>query len=167
MRRAAITMLMVMAVMLQLSFLPGLRPFGVVPNLALAMTVLVAIGAPTSEALLAAALSGFILDIAGGANFGLWTGVLMIITLVAGLLDRAGFELDRLIVVIGLMVAGTLMISLVILGTLAGRLGTLPLLGVIGGLAWELVINLMIVMALKPGVHRLLSGGRLQTGSRG
>jgi rod shape-determining protein MreD len=157
-RRLVIFALMSFAVILQVSFLPAIRLFGVVPNLALVGIVLVSLYAATSEALTAAALSGLVLDLASGANFGLWTGVMVLIALAVGMMHRAGVELDRLFITLVLVSAGTLVITLVIWTALLPSVGHWPAAYLTGRLATELVINLVLTMLLRP-LARLLLGG--------
>ncbi len=166
MRRLAAILLMGMAVILQVSFLPAVRLFGIVPNLALVMMVLVALGVATSEALILAALSGLVLDLAGGSNFGLWTGGMVLIALVVGIVHRAGLELDRLLIPLVLVASGTLVISLVILVALVPSVGHWPAAYLTQQLIIELVINLLLTMMLRPPVRLLLgrSGPQAESG---
>jgi len=94
---------MSLAVILQVSFLPAVRVFGVVPNIALVLMVLISMIVVTSEALIVAALSGLVLDLASGSNFGLWTGVMVLVALAVGMMQRAGLELDRIVVALVLV----------------------------------------------------------------
>jgi rod shape-determining protein MreD len=167
MRRAALIALITVVVVLQLSLLPGLRPLGVVPNLAVVVMVLAALNVVTSEALVAAAASGLVLDLASGANFGLWTGVFMLITLVVGVLRRAGIELDGAVVAPGLVAAATLVITLVVWLALAPKGVHWTFGGAAGQLVVELVINLVLTIALAPLVRWMLGGTRAQTGFGG
>lgn len=157
MRRILAFTLVALSVVLQVSLLPAFRPLGVVPNLALVMVVLVALKLATSEALIAATAAGLALDVAGGANFGLWTGTLMLATLVIGMVHRAGIELDRAFVAPVLVMAGTVVLTSVIwLGLLTGGQHLAP--GFVLKLVVELVINLTLTVVLSP-VVRVVSGG--------
>jgi len=152
-------MLAGLAVMLQLSLLPALRLFGVVPNLVLVVIVLVALNVATSEALIVAAASGFVIDLAEGSSFGLWMGLLMVVALVAGLLGRAGIELDGVLVPLVLTGAGTMVMTIAVWSLLVTRGGGWPVSAAWGGrLVVELVINLVLTMMLRPLVRLLLSG---------
>ena len=153
--------------MLQLSLLPALRPLGAVPNLSLVIIVLAALYVATSEALAAAAVCGLMLDLASGANFGLWTGVLMLGTLVAGMLRRAGVELDRAMVAPVLVLLGTLMMATVIWVGLAARAAHFPGASLAGKLAIELMINLSLTVMLRPLVRLVLAGRGRQVDSGG
>jgi rod shape-determining protein MreD len=146
--------------MLQLSLLPALRLFGVVPNLVLVVVTLVALNVVTTEALAVAVLSGLILDLAGSAYFGLWTGALVLVTLVVGLMGRAGIELDGLWVALAVVAAGTVVITLAIWSSLAAAGGGFPV-----SVAWnsrlvvELVLNLVLVTMLRPLLRMLAPRG--------
>lgn len=160
MRRLALILLVGMAVVLQMSLLPGLRPFGVVPNLVLVVIVLASLYVVTSEALAAAAMSGLILDLVSNVNFGLWTGVLMLTVIVVGLMRRSGIELDGLMMAVGLVSAATIVIALVIWATFIGKAANLAFSDVAGRLLIELVINLGLMMVLMVPIRWLLRGGR-------
>lgn len=138
------------AAMLQISFIPAWRPLDVVPNLALALVMIVAIWVPTSEALVAAVAAGFILDMAGARNFGLWTGIFMLVVLVAGLVHRAGIELDQVAVPVVIVAVATLVATGLILAGLVRGAGHWSAGGTIGRLSLELVLNLMLVLLLRP-----------------
>lgn len=149
-----------MAVLLQLSLLPGLRPLDVVPNLMLVMVVLIALNVATSEALVMAAVCGLILDLAGSANFGLWTGLLVLVVLVVGIVGRAGFELDRVWVALGLVSAATIVMTLAVWSALAVRGGGFSMsLGWSGRLLAELVLNLILTITLQRLVRWALPRG--------
>jgi len=149
---------MSLAVILQVSFLPAVRVFGVVPNIALVLMVLISMIVVTSEALIVAALSGLVLDLASGSNFGLWTGVMVLVALAVGMMQRAGLELDRIVVALVLVAAGTAVIALVIWTAIFPNVAHWPAAGLTGRLAIELVINLVLTMLLWSPVRLLLGG---------
>lgn len=160
MRQAVLILLVTLAVILQVSLLPGLRPFGVVPNLVLVVIVLSALQVVTSESLMAAAASGLVLDLVSGANFGLWTGVLMLTTLVVGLMRRAGIELDGLVVAAMLVTAATIVIAAVVWLTFLTAAAHWPVSEAAGRLTVELVINLGLMILLRAPIRWMLGGGR-------
>ncbi|GAC1369468.1 MAG: hypothetical protein NVSMB39_1310 [Candidatus Saccharimonadales bacterium] len=161
MKRAALIFVMTLAVALQVSFVPGLRPFGVVPNLVLIVLVLSAVMVVTSEALIAAAVSGLLLDLVSGANFGLWTGVLMLTALVVGVMRRAGIELDGFIVAVGLVAAATIVMAVVIWLTFAPHAVRWFAAEAAGRLLVELVVNLSLTLLLRAPIRWMFGGGRL------
>jgi rod shape-determining protein MreD len=161
MRRLAILILAGLAVILQLSLLPAVRVFGVVPNLALVVVVLIALNVATSEALLMAAVSGLVIDLANGTNFGLWMGVLMLATLVVSFVGRAGIELDGVLVALVLVGVSTVVMTLAVWSPLITGVSGLVVPVVWGGrLATELVINLVLTMMLRPLVRLALPSGK-------
>ncbi len=160
MRRLAAALVVAAAVLIQLSLLPALRPFGVVPNLLLVVIVLVCLSLPTSEVLVAAAAGGLVLDLGSGANFGLWTGVLMLVALVGGVLHRAGIELDRAPVAPALVAVGTILIAVGVWIGLLKSGGPWPGLSPGGRLLVELVINLSLTMLLRGPLGWLMGMGR-------
>ena len=167
MRRVGLIVLITVAVLLQLSLLPGLRPLGVVPNLAVVVMVLAALNVVTSEALIVAAVSGLVLDLASGANFGLWTGEFMVIALVVGVMRRAGIELDGAVVAPGLVAAATIVMTFVVWLAMLPQGVHWTFGGVVGQLVVELMINLVLTIALTVPVRWLLGGSRAQTGFGG
>ena len=158
MRRLAVIILVSLAVVLQVSFLPAIRLFGVVPNIVLVCIVLVSLSVITSEALIAAAVAGLVLDLASGANFGLWTGVMVLIALVVGMMHRAGLEIERLMVALVLVIAGTIVITAVIWTALVPSVAHWPVSSLAGRFTIELVINLVLTMLLWSPVRLLLGG---------
>jgi cell shape-determining protein MreD len=140
MRRVWLVALVGLTILSQVSWLPALRPLGVVPNLALVMVVLVGLEGTASTAVAAAVVCGVALDLTSGANLGLWTGLLVLVAVVTGMLHRAGIETDRLLVPAVMVTVG----SNWPWGMLAGRF------------ALELVLNLGLMMVLKPVVRRIV-----------
>ncbi len=165
MRRLAAAILIALAAILQVSLLPALRPLGVVPDLTLVVVVLVSLWLATSESLIAAALSGLLLDIASGSNFGLWTGIMTLSALGIGVMHRAGIETDRVFVALVVVTAGTIVTTVVIWVALVPSVNHWPLGVLVGRLIIELVINLILTMVLRPAVRLLLHGSSPQTSS--
>ena len=81
MRWVWVTVLTVVAALLQVSFMGALRIGGVVPNLALILVVCLVVWGTASEALFAAVLAGLLLDVAGTGTFGLAISSLVVICL--------------------------------------------------------------------------------------
>jgi rod shape-determining protein MreD len=161
MRRLAVFVLAGLAVILQLSLLPALRMFGVVPNLVLVVVVLIALNVATSEALLTAAVSGLVIDLASGTNFGLWMGALMLVTLVVSFVGRAGIELDGVLVALVLVGISTAVMTLAVwLPLITGVSGLAVPVAWGGRLATELVINLILTIMLRPLVRLALPSGK-------
>src|SRR5690349_15236780 len=123
MKRALLAAVAVVVILLQIGFLPGLRPFGVVPDLALVFVVLVGLESAASIAMVVAVACGLTLDLASGANLGMWTGVLVLAALVTGLLHRAGVETGGPVVPAVMIAIGTLTVTLVVLTSLVNVVG--------------------------------------------
>src|SRR5471032_2090666 len=115
MKRVGLVVIAILAVLLQVSLLPALRPLGVVPNLMLVVVVLMGLEGTASVALVVAVVGGVAVDMASGANFGLWTGVLVLAALATGLIHRSGVELGGSVVAVILVTAGTILEAIVIL----------------------------------------------------
>jgi hypothetical protein len=150
-------LLVALCVVLQVSFLPALRPFGVVPNIMLPLVALMGLEGTVSMAAVAALVGGLAVDLASGANFGLWTGVLMLAALVAGQINRAGVELVGPAAA-AIVAGGTLVMSLVLILGFAGLAVRLNLGVLAVRFLTELVLNLIIIVVLRP-VVRSLAGG--------
>jgi rod shape-determining protein MreD len=123
-RRAALALVSLAVLLLQVGLLPALRPFGVVPNLALVWIVLIGLEGSASLALIYAVVIGVSLDVASGASFGLWTGMLVLAALAAGVVHRAGIELTGSLVAAVMVAVGTVLTTVVILGGAGGRRGS-------------------------------------------
>jgi hypothetical protein len=152
----------VACVLLQVGLLPALRPLGVVPNLMLVLVVLVGLEGTASAALALAVVGGLAVDLASGANFGLWTGVLVVAALTAGLLRRAGVELAGPAVGMVMVAVGTVVMSVVILAGLVNVVGAWPIGALAGRITTELVLNLILMAGLRPvvriAVHNVSAG---------
>lgn len=162
MRRIVVIGLLGIGIVMQLSLLPAIKPFGVVPNVALIMMMLVALQLPTSEALIVAVAGGLILDISSGANFGLWTGVFMLGTLAVAMIQQAGIELERPIVAPVLVTLGTMVIAVVLWATMATRVIHFSGAIFFGRFVIELMINLILTVLLRPSLSILLQSRRRQ-----
>jgi cell shape-determining protein MreD len=160
MRRVGLIVVAVACVLLQLSLLPALRPLGVVPNLALVLVVLLGLEGTASIALVCAVAGGLALDLASAANFGLWTAVLVVAALATGLIHRAGIELGGLVVPVVMVVAGTVVMTAVILVGLINDIPGWPVGVVAGRLVSELVLNLVLTVLLRPLVRLVVPNAR-------
>ncbi|MDF2460603.1 MAG: hypothetical protein K0S68_6 [Candidatus Saccharibacteria bacterium] len=160
MRRIALILSSLVIVMMQISLLPALKPLGVVPNIALAWVVLVGLEGTASSALAVAVASGIIIDLASGANFGLWTGTLVLAALAGGVVHRAGIELTGWLVA-GVMVAvGTLLMTIITLGGLVDTVGEWPAGAMVGRFMTELMLNLLLTAGLRRAARMVAAGPR-------
>lgn len=140
----------------QLTLLPALRPLGVVPAAVLGLVALVGMEGTASEALVLAVVSGVVIDLGSGANFGLWTGVLVLTALVAGLLHRAGVELAGALTETVMVVGGTLVMNLVVLASVAGTAARWDWSLLMVHLVLQLVLNVALMLSLRPAVRWLM-----------
>lgn len=154
-KRVLLAVLVAVVIVLQVSLLPALRPFGVVPNLALVFVVLVGLESAASTAVVVAVVCGLALDLSSGTNLGLWTGVLVLAALVTGVVHRSGIESDGPLVPSVIVAGGTCLVPLVVLSGLVTVVARWPI-GLLGArLMTELVLNLVIMLALRPLVRRV------------
>jgi rod shape-determining protein MreD len=158
MKRILLALLVAICVVLQVSLLPALRPLGVVPDLVLVLVVLIGMEGTASTALAAAVAAGLALDLVSGANFGLWTGLLVLAALTTGLIHRAGIELAGPTVAVVIVTAGTLLSTLVVLLGLVSSVSAWPVGSLLARLACELLLNLGLTIALRPLVQRMVPG---------
>lgn len=155
MKRVGLVVLAIASILMQISLLPALRPFGVVPNLALVMVTLIGLEGTASTALMAAVAGGVVLDMASGANFGLWTAVLVLAALAAGLVHRAGIELGGPTVAVVIVAIGTVVETTVIVLGVAGS-ATLQPGVIVSRLMAELALNLVLTIMLRPLVRHVV-----------
>lgn len=148
-----------LALLAQISWLPAVRPLGVVPNVALVLVVLVGIEGTASLAIVLAVVGGILLDLASGVNIGLWTAVLVLAALATGMLHRAGVEMSSSVVPAVLVAAGTLVMPVVILAGLLATVTQWPVGLLLGRLGLELMLNLILMMLLRPVVRRITPSG--------
>lgn len=154
MRRTVFVMVVAALGLLQVGFLPALRPFGVVPNVMLAVVALIGLEGTASGALIVAVVAGLAMDMASGVNFGLQTVILVLAALATGLVHRAGWELAGPTVALAMVAAGTVLATVATLLGVAAVVVVWPVGLIMGRLGLELVINLGLTMALRPVIRR-------------
>src|SRR5437870_349117 len=96
MKWLALTVLILAAAWLQVSFWPAVRPLGVIPNGFLVVAVALVAFRPNTQSLGAVMAGGFLLDMASGSDFGLRTAFYAVLSLVLLSWRQTGVELDRL-----------------------------------------------------------------------
>lgn len=153
MRRGRLALIVALVVLLQIGFVPALRPGGVVPNLVLCLVALVGLYGSATMALAVALGCGLLVDLASSTDFGLRVALLVLVALVAGLVYRAGLELSGPVVELVLVAAGTVVANAAVLVDLVGVTGSWPLGLVVGKLGLELVLNLGCTLLLRPVVR--------------
>jgi hypothetical protein len=158
MRRAGLILVVVVAVLVQVSLLPALRPLGVVPNLVLGLVALVGLEDTASLALAVAVAAGITLDVASGIPFGMWTVVLVLAALVTGLIHRAGLELAGGLVAGSIVVAGTIIMNLGVLLSVAPVVSHWPVGKILVQVGLQIALNLALVWALNPLVKWVSPG---------
>jgi hypothetical protein len=167
MRRAGLILLVAVCVLIQVSLLPALRPFGVVPNLLLGLVALVGLEDTASLALVVAVAGGITLDVASGTPFGMWTVVLVLAALVTGLIHRAGLELAGGLVAGGIVGVGTIIMNLGVLLSLAPVVSHWPVGTLLARIGLQLGLNLILVWVLNPLVKWVGPGPGVELGRVG
>jgi rod shape-determining protein MreD len=103
--------------MLQLSFLPALRPLGVVPNLVLMVISAAALSGPLETAMILGLSCGFLLDLVSGSDFGLQTGLLALAVLLSAYVSRSGLQFGiRIQLLIVIFAVSSVMAIIAVLG---------------------------------------------------
>ena len=151
-----LTIVAILIVLLQISFIPALRPLGVVPNIALVMIALVGLYGTASLALVLAISGGLALDLVSGANFGLYVGLFMVVALAAGYIHRAGLNWSGYVMALGLVSVATLVQNLVILGGLVRVANGWPVGHLLFQMGLEIILNCFAVLGLRPLIRWLM-----------
>lgn len=156
MRNILLAVVVIIAVFLQVSFFPALRPFGVVPNILLPIVVFVGLYGQASTALVVATVGGLAMDMASSSDFGLWTGTFVLAALVCGYVHRAGVVLIAPVGVIMVTVA-TVLANAVLLTSVFGATG--PWSSVAGSLIIQVVLNFILTMAIGSLIRAVVGSG--------
>lgn len=144
------------AVILQISLLPAWRPLGIVPNLVLVVLIASAIWRPATQSLALALSAGVILDFASAANFGLRLSFYTFIVLVVVAMVRLGVDFERTDILLLAMAAATLAFDLAVLSTVWNA--AVNSLGLIVKIVLtELAVNLALAWSLRALLARALS----------
>lgn len=157
MKRLLLLVVLVMAVAMQVSLLPAMRPFGVVPNLLLGLVLLLGLRSTVSWALILAVAGGVVMDLSSGADFGLHTGILVLAALITGLVRRSGLTLVGPLILIGLVTMMTVLSGAINLTAVLGSLTPGAIGPVIGILTGELVLNLILTLGARPIINWLVA----------
>ena len=143
-------------VLSQVSLIPGLRLFGVVPDVVMVCVVLLGLRATVSRALVLALVGGIVMDISSGTDFGLHTGLLVVAALATGLVRRSGLTMSGVAVPLGLVTALTVMGALLSLAGVIRVLSARDVAAAFSIVLVELVVNLIIALGLRPVIARLV-----------
>jgi hypothetical protein len=149
-RRALLVLLVLVVAVSQVAFWPFVRPFGVVPQVLLALMVPVGLYGGAILGLSLAVGAGLIVDLAGGAGFGLWMGQLVLVVLAGALVRRAGIEVDRVIVPGAIVVGATVLMDVVVWSSLLGITAHWPVGMLIGVMVIEVVLNWIAMVLVRP-----------------
>ncbi len=150
-----------LSLVLQLSFLPALRPFGVVPNIVLIVIAAAALTGPLVTAMILGLGCGILLDLVSGSDFGLQTGLLALGVVLAGYVSRSGLQLGiRVQLLIVVLAVTTISAIIAILGlSIAGArvsIGTATTQSII-----ILILNCLFGVLFAPICARLATQNEL------
>lgn len=146
--------IIVIAALLQTSLLPYLRPFGVIPNLVLIVVILAALTTTASRSIVMAVIGGITLDLVSGAAPGLATFSLVTVALLAILARRYGLEVDSVIGLSVLIIAGTILVDGLQIAWLRLDGGVFSVGAVTWLVAREALVNTIIALLLRWGLVR-------------
>lgn len=153
------------ALVLQVSFLPALRPFGVVPDLLLIVIAAAALTGPLVLAMVTALSGGFVLDLVSGSDFGLRTGLLAITVLICAYVGKSGLQIGfrpQLLIVVLATTSLTALISILQIVFSGGRV---ELSTVLSGWLIVLALNCIIGLSIGPMCARLARSDELYGGN--
>lgn len=137
-----------LTVLLQISFLPALRPLGIVPNLPLVILLYASFELAASEALALAVGVGLLLDIASGVDFGLRTAFLSFFALLVIIIRRTGADFTRLSMTLTAVVTAGILWDLAILASVVLAHETVSLGEVVRQVLTETAANALLAIGL-------------------
>ena len=152
----------VLSVCLQLSWFGHIRPFGVMPNLVLITVVVFSLWANASSGLAAALVSGLLLDMSSGSDFGLRIAFFMVVVLAIVAGRQLGLQSESLPAVVVIMATSSLLYDLAVLATLRAPISSDSLIpvAVSAGMAVVIAIGVMLMRAVVESRRRNLSPSR-------
>lgn len=160
-----LALIIIMAASLQVTFLAGLRPWGVVPNLLLVVVLVAAVYLETSSAMAMALTGGLLADLASGSDFGLRMGAYGLVVLVAVTIRRGGLDLRRFGILAGATLVASLAFDLLVLIALAVTGGWRVELAVVAQrLTMGAALNGMLLALVWPAANRRLGGDTVKAG---
>lgn len=146
-----------LVVWLQLGTLPALRPFGIVPNLALVVVIVLASRLPLASSLGLAIGIGWLLDLGSGSDYGLRTTFYLLVALAVAMLRQLGSDMENFSLLASVVVAATVLLNLAILANLALLHANLPLGFIATKLGLEIGLNLVLLVLVR-WIFKLLGG---------
>lgn len=156
-------LVLILAVWLQINFLGGLRPLGIVPNLLLVALAFWAFLRPASQTITAALIGGLILDLASGTDFGLRMAFYTFFVLGVIYWRQLGAT-ETAVSIASAVTAGTVIYNLAVLANLMRVHGAIDWLVAVRLIGLELILNLLLALLLR---RLLIWSLRAQEGSFG
>ncbi|HSX48259.1 MAG TPA: rod shape-determining protein MreD [Candidatus Nanoarchaeia archaeon] len=144
------------AAWLQLYFLGNMRPLGVLPNLLIIVIIYAGLLREATETLAIALGGGLILDLASGADFGLRMAFYAVLALVVMVLRQMGADFENLGLVLATTAVGAFLYNLAVITGLALQHGSVPLSLAAGRIGRELLLDLVLVVLLRPLLIKIL-----------
>lgn len=142
--------IVIIALILQVSFLPALRPFGVVPDLMLVVIAAAALTGPLVLAMVSALGAGFVLDLASGSDFGLKTGLLAITVLLCAFVSRGALQIGLQAQFLAVIVAITLVTALISISQIIFLGGRVESGAALSNLLVLLTLNILVGLSIGP-----------------
>ncbi len=102
------------AVLLEVAWFGHIRPFGIIPNLAVIIVALTALWSQATPTLVAAITAGLLLDSASGTDFGLRTAFLAALAVCTIAARQLGLHADSLVAALGIVAIATILFDLAV-----------------------------------------------------
>ena len=150
MRNWLLTLTLIVAVILQVSFLGAWRPLGVVPNLVLVTLIWLSFTLPVQSLLIAAAGSGLALDLLSGADFGLRMVFMLTVALAILVIRQLGADVESMSLGLAVVAAATVFYNLAVLAGLVALGAHLPGVNIAGIIGREIILNLLLALLVHP-----------------
>ena len=149
MRSWKLFLLIIIAAVLQLSFLGAIRPFGVTPNLLLVVVIYAGLICTASQTVSSALLGGLLLDGASGVDFGLRTTFYVFLALAIVVIKRAGADFGNTAMITAATLSATLFYNAAIVASLTPTFGDILWLGLGRIILAEAGLNVLLAIALR------------------
>lgn len=145
-----------LATYLSTSFLAGLRPLGIVPNLMLIVIIICVLHFPASWVTALALVFGLMMDLSSGSDFGLRMGFYSMYAMSVIILGRLGADYANWGIVVVTLAGGTILFNAAILGGMALRGAPMDFATIGSRIVIELGVNMVIAVLVKWPLTSLL-----------
>jgi len=150
MRSVKLAAVVIITAWLQIYFMGGMRPFGVVPNLLLIVMICAGQTCSASETLAMALGGGLLVDLASGSDFGLRMAFYSVVALAVLVARQRGLNFENAALLLAGVTAGGLLYNLLVIVGILSQQGIIGW-GVVGvRVGSELLLNAGLALVLRP-----------------